>query len=115
MEQPPGYVTHGESSKVCFLRQAIYKLKQSPRVWFAMFSGLLSTFSFTSCIANSIMLTKKTRGSLIILVVYVDDILLTHSDDTIRVTKTYLQQHLSIHDLESPIYFFGIEPMHQAG
>ena len=27
MEQPPGYVAQGESSKVCFLRKAIYGLK----------------------------------------------------------------------------------------
>ena len=49
------------------------------------------------------MLTKKTKGGLVILVVYVDDIILTGSDDTsILATKTYLQQHLSIRDLGSP-------------
>ena len=62
---------------MCFLRQAIYKLKESTHAWFAKFSGLLSTFSFTSCAVIPIMLTKMTSGSLIILVVYVDDILLT--------------------------------------
>ena len=34
MEQTPKYVTHGESSKVCFLQRAIYGLTQSPRAWF---------------------------------------------------------------------------------
>ena len=60
------------------------------------------------------MLTKKTKGGLVILVVYVDDIILSGSDDTsILVIKTYLQQHLSIHDLGSPKYFLGIEFSHQ--
>ena len=55
------------------------------------------------------MLTKKTKGGLVILVVYVDDIILIVSDDTsILVTKTYLDQHLNIHDLGSPRYFLGI-------
>ena len=60
------------------------------------------------------MLTKKTKGGLVILAVYVDEIILTGSDDTgILTTKTYLQQHLSIRDLGSPRYFLGIEFAHQ--
>ena len=116
MEQPPGYVAQRESSKVCFLQKAIYGLKQSPRAWFAKFSGLLSAFGFTSCAADPTVLTKKTKGGLVILAVYVDDIILTGSDDTsILATKTYLQQHLSIRDLGSPRYFLGIESAHQDG
>ena len=116
MEQPPGYVAQGESSKVCFLRKAIYGLKQSPHAWFAKFSGLLSTFGFTSYAANPTVLTKKTKGGLVILAVYIDDIILTGSDDIcILATKTYLQQHLSIRDLGSPRYFLGIEFAHQDG
>ena len=62
------------------------------------------------------MLTKKTKGSLVILVVYNDDIILTGSDDTsILSTKTYLQQDLNIRDLGSPRYFLGIEFAHQDG
>ena len=38
------------------------------------------------------MLTKKKKGGLVILAVYVDDIILTGSDATgILATKTYLQ------------------------
>ena len=60
------------------------------------------------------MLTKKTKGGLVILPVYVDDIILTWSDDIgILATKTYLQQHLNIRDLGSPRYFLGIEFAHQ--
>ena len=60
------------------------------------------------------MLTKKTKGGLIILVVYVDDILLTSSDDTgIRATKIYLQEYLNICDFGSPRYFVVIEFVHQ--
>ena len=62
MKQPPGYVAQGESSKLCFLRQDIYRVKQSPRAWFAKFSGLLSAFGFTLCTADPTVLTKKTKG-----------------------------------------------------
>ena len=101
------------SYKVCFLRRAIYELKQSPRAWFAKFSGLLSAFGFTSCAVNPTALTKKTKSGLIILAVYVDAIILTRSDDTgILATNTYLQQNL-IRDLGSPRYFMGIKFAHQ--
>ena len=54
-------------------------------------SGLLCAVHFTSCSANPTMLTKNTKDGLINLEVYVDDILLTGTDDTsIHATKTYL-------------------------
>ena len=92
IEQPPRYLAQGKSSKVCFLRRVIYGLKQSLHAWFAKLSGLLSMFGFTSCATDPIVLIKKTQGGLVILAVYVDDVLLTRSDDTrIYPTKTYLQ------------------------
>ena len=49
---------------------------------------------------DPIVLTKKTKGGLVIIKVYVDDIILSGSDDTgILPTKIYLQQHLNICDL----------------
>ena len=38
MEQPLGFVAHGEIGKVCRLRKSLYSLKQSPRAWFGKFS-----------------------------------------------------------------------------
>ena len=62
-----------------------------PRALFAKLSGLLSTFGFTSCASDLIVLIKKTRDSLVIIAVFVDDILLIGSHDTsIHATKTYL-------------------------
>ena len=56
------------------------------------------------------MLTKKTKGGLIFLVVYIDDIIMIGSDDTdILATKTYLQHHLNIYDLGSPRYSLWIK------
>ena len=31
MEQPPGFVTQGESGLICKLRHSLYGLKQSPQ------------------------------------------------------------------------------------
>ena len=67
MEQPPRYVAQGESSKVCFLRQAIYRFKQSPCACFSKYSCLLSTFGFTSRTTYPTMITKKTKGGSLFL------------------------------------------------
>ena len=44
MEQPPRFVAHRESGKVCRLHKAIYGLKQSLRAWFGKFSEVLLKF-----------------------------------------------------------------------
>ena len=116
MKQPLGFVAQGESSKVSYLWRAIYEVKQSPHAWFAKFTGFLSALGFTSWAVNPTVLSKKTKGDLVILAVYIDDIILIRSDNIgILFTKTYLQQHLNIRDLESPRYFLGIEFVHQDG
>ena len=79
-------------------------------------SYLWAQAKFTSCTADPTTLIKKTQGGLVILVVYVDDILFIGIDDTcIHATKTYSHEHLSICDLGSLLYFFGIEFVHHDG
>jgi len=46
MEQPPGYVAHGEN-KVYRLRNTIYGLKQSPRAWWRSSTLPSMTLVFT--------------------------------------------------------------------
>ena len=85
----------------------MYMLKKSPHTWLTNFNGLLFAFGFTLCIIDPTMFSKKTKGGLVILVVYIDDMLVIWSDNTsIHATKTYLQYHLSIslsHNQASPI------------
>lgn len=51
----------------------------------------MTTFSFTFCTVDPTMLKKKIEGDLVILIVYVDDILVTSSNEVgIFATKVYL-------------------------
>ena len=81
MEQPPGYVAQGESSMVCLLKKAIYRLKQSPRAWFHKFSQLLFSYGFVSIVSDPTVMRKRTPKECVVLAIYVDDIILTGSDE----------------------------------
>ena len=116
MEQPPGYVAQGESSEVCLLKKAIYGLKQSPRAWFHKFSQLLFAYGFVSTVSDPTVMRKRTPHGCVILAVYVDDIIITGSDDAkVAATKANLAQHFVTRDLSPPRYFLGLEIAYRQG
>ena len=81
MEQPPGFITQGESGLVCKLRHSLYGLKQFPRAWFSRFSSVVQEFSMIRSSADhSVFYHHSSTGKCIYLIVYVDDIIITGSD-----------------------------------
>ena len=79
MEQPPGYV-QDNSSIVCLLKKSLYGLKQAPRAWYAKMDRFLLDTIFSRCHSDPNVYTKKVGNHLIILVLYVNDLILTGSD-----------------------------------
>lgn len=82
MKIPPGVVisdSFNGNNPVCRLNQSIYGLKQSPREWFDKFSVALLAYRFVQSKGNSSLFYRKTNISCTMLLVYVDDIILTGS------------------------------------
>jgi hypothetical protein len=79
MEQPPGYEKK-ESSLVCCLNKYIYGFKKSSQAWYAKMEKLLLDTGFSRCHSDPNVYTNKVRSHLIILVIYVDELILTSSD-----------------------------------
>ena len=53
---------------------------------------------------------KCTPQGCVVLAVYVDDIILTGSDEAeVATTKVYLCQHFVTHNLSPPQYVLGLE------
>lgn len=110
MEQPPGFVAQGESDKVCRFRKSLYGLKQSPRAWFGRFSEVVQEFGMKKCTSDHFIFYQRSENGLILLVVYVDDIVITSSNNAgIAALKNFLQSRFQTKDLEMLKYFLGIE------
>ena len=91
MEQPPGFVAQGEIGKVCRLRKSLYGLKQSPRAWFSKFNQTVQKFSLQKSKSNHSVFYRNSSSGIILLVMYVDDIVITGSDSTgISSLKSFL-------------------------
>ena len=77
MQKHQGFVSN--PSLVCRLNKSLYGLKQAPRAWYAKIDGFLLSLSFVRCIYNPNVYFKLIHGSLMIIFLYVDDLLITGS------------------------------------
>ena len=105
MEQPPRFVSHVESWKVCRLCKSLYSLKQSPRALFGKFSNVVSFEMCRFQSDHSIFSSTFVRGK-IFLIVFVDDIIITSDDQKGTKLKGFLQFSFQTKDLRKLQYFF---------
>ena len=112
MEQPSGFVAQGEIRKVCCLRKSMYGLKQSPRAWFSKFNEAIKAFGMQKGKFDHSVFYKNSSSCIILLVVYVDNIVITGSDfKGILPLKSFLHIQFHTKDLENLKYFIGVEVM----
>ena len=112
MEQPPGFVAEGEIGSVCRLWKSLYGLKQSPHAWFGKFSQTVEEFGMQKSKSDHFVFYRNSSLGIILLVVYVDDIVITGSDSKgISSLKSFLQSQFHTKDLGMLRYFLGIEVM----
>jgi Reverse transcriptase (RNA-dependent DNA polymerase) len=99
-----------DSNLVCKLNKSIYGLKQSSLIWYEKLSSYLISCDFKISSANHSLFSKKSTDFTIIVLVYVDDIIITgNSLDEIKRVKLQLKENFDIKDLGLLKYFLGIE------
>eukprot|EP00253_Pinus_taeda_P026931 PITA_26931 len=109
MEQPIGFIQK-DSSLVCRLKKSLYGLKQAPRAWYAKMDSFLLESGFSRCYSDNTVYPKKVGNSLIILVLYVDDLILTGSDpNLINHVKSSPKKKFEMTDLGHLHYFLGLQ------
>jgi hypothetical protein len=108
MEKPQGFIQN--SSLVCRLKKSLYGLKQVPRAWYAKMDAYFLSQHFVRCKSYPNIYMLRTSDSLLILVLYVDDLLITGSlASTIVAVKDILHDRFSMKDMGPLHFFLGLE------
>lgn len=81
-EQPLGFVVKNQESKSYRLNKALYGLKQAPRACNKRINGFLKEIGLNKCVfKHGVYVKKDANKGLIYLYLYVDDLLITGSDE----------------------------------
>jgi hypothetical protein len=111
MEIPLGLETSSNVNRVCRLKKSLYGLKQSPWAWFDRFTKTIAQYGYSQCQADHTLFVKTSpEKEIAILIVYVDDIILTgdYEEELVRLKKL-LAKEFEIKDLGYLKYFLGME------
>ena len=98
---------------VCKLVKSLYGLKQVSRQWFHKLNTDLQSQGFIQSKNDYSLFLKGSEHTLVIVIVYVDDIIITGEDvPSILQLKQHLHDTFSIKDLGQLHFFLGIEVSH---
>ena len=96
---------------MCRLKKSLYGLKlQAPRASYAKIDSFLLSLNFVRCKSDPNVYLKLINGSLMIIFLYVDDLLITGSSkDEIASLKDAMNHAFSMIDLDLLSQFLGLE------
>ncbi|KAG7594152.1 Reverse transcriptase RNA-dependent DNA polymerase [Arabidopsis thaliana x Arabidopsis arenosa] len=110
MNQPPGFHDPENPAHVWKLHKAVYGLKQAPREWFNKFSTFLLQYGFECSLKDPSLFVYYRDNELIILLLYVDDMLLTgSSSELLAKLLQSLSTEFRMKDMGQLSYFLGIQ------
>ena len=110
MVQPLGFESNIHLKAVCRLKKAIYSLKQAPWAWHSKITQYLHRVGFKMSKSNNCLYVRRDSGSLIVIILYVDDLVIggEHLVDINKV-KSLLSNKFEMTDMKELHYFLGIE------
>lgn len=104
VEPPKGFevwetINGKRVSKLLHLRKALYGSKQASRLWQETLRAFLVDLGFVNSKAEPCIYTLKRSGSLLVVGVYVDDIIVAHKDDEVFdfFKKAFLKRFAATH------------------
>ena len=110
MAQPPGFADTRHPELVCKLQKSLYGLKQAPRAWNDRFTSFLPSLGFNHTYSDSSLFVKNLAAGIVVLLVYVDDIIITGSNScAVGEVINALTAEFDVKDLGCLHYFLGIQ------
>ena len=102
-------------SLFCRLKKSLYGLKQDLRAWYAKIDSYLLSQNFVRCKSYPNVYMLKMIDSLLLLVLYVDDLLITGCLTSVIVAvKRILYYRFLMTDMGLLHFFLGLEISHDA-
>ena len=110
MMQLENFESNDSKHRVCKLKNSIYGLKQASCQWYRKFDQVINfSFYLKENIVDQYIYHKINGSKFILLVLYVDDILLTNNNiGLLHETKRFLTNDFEIKDLGNASFMLGI-------
>lgn len=111
MTQPDGFYIPGKEDYVCKLKKSLYGLKQSPRQWYKRFDSYMIQLGYNrSPYDCCVYLNKADDGSMIYLILYVEDRLIAAKGKSdVQKLKALLSAEFDMKDLGAAQKILGME------
>ena len=109
IEQSEGFETFDCESHVCRLNRALYRMKQAPRASYTRINNYFTGLGFTKSEVDANLYHIVVKGKLLIILLYVDDLILTGDDQLIMSCKEDLAREFEMKDMSLVHYFLGME------
>ena len=111
MFQQEGFYVKWKEQNISKLMKYLYVLKQAPRAWFEKLTEHLLKLNYKHFdLDDATLLVKKVGRSIVYLVFYVDDLMITRNNNKyISSIKKELQKVFDLTDLGLLHYYLGIE------
>ncbi|XP_020104098.1 uncharacterized protein LOC109721092 [Ananas comosus] len=110
MEQPKGFESKTHPQYVCKLRKAVHGLKQALRAWYDKIGEFLVQSGYQVTPADSSLFVKKQQEKISIVLVYVDDLIITRDDEEeINSIRENLSIRFQMKELGELRHFLGLE------
>ena len=94
---------------MCRLKREMYGLKQEPHAWYTQIDNYFTGLGFTKSEADENLYQIVVEGKILIILLYVDDLILTGDEKLIHSCKDDLAKEFEMKDLGLLHYFLGLE------
>ncbi|XP_068329800.1 uncharacterized mitochondrial protein AtMg00810-like [Pyrus communis] len=116
MAQPSGFQSTAHPPHyVCKLQKSLYDLKQAPRAWNDRFTSFLPGLGFKASQANPSLFVQHSSKGTVVLLLYVDDVILTGSSELVSGVITGLTDKFDMKNLGQLNYFLGLQISYTTG